>query len=203
MHICIPYSENFIKQVKEYKETYKPSVTVIHSTVPVGTSDKLGACHSPVRGIHPNLEEGVRTFVKYFGGKGSVDAAKEFFSRGVACMPNLKAIDTELLKLWDTTIYGLNIMIEKEVFEHCKKLGANFDVIYGHANQSYNEGYRELGHPEYQKYVLKHVDGPIGGHCVIPNLPLLDHPLGNILATFNAGHKPALTPKAKGRKMKS
>ena len=53
IHICFPYSDEFIEQVKSYQETYKPSLTIVHSTVPVGTCKKLGAVHSPIRGIHP------------------------------------------------------------------------------------------------------------------------------------------------------
>ena len=38
MHVCFPYSENFVEQVIQYQQLYHPKYTVIHSTVPVGTS---------------------------------------------------------------------------------------------------------------------------------------------------------------------
>ena len=69
IHICFPYSKNFIKEVKRYRELFEPLYIVIHSTVPVGTSFECGAYHSPIRGVHPNLEEGIRTFVKYLAPK--------------------------------------------------------------------------------------------------------------------------------------
>src|SRR5690348_9376332 len=69
MHICFPYSDKFIEYVKEYQDKYKPKYTVVHSTVPVGTCVQIGAIHSPIRGLHPNLESGIRTFPKFLGGE--------------------------------------------------------------------------------------------------------------------------------------
>ena len=61
LHICFPYSDAFVESVKAYKRIYKSEYVVVHSTVPVGTCDAEGWVHSPVRGVHPNLEEGIRT----------------------------------------------------------------------------------------------------------------------------------------------
>ena len=59
-------------------------------------------------------------------------------------------------------------------------------MVYTHANQSYNDGYNELGHPQYKKYILKHMEGKIGGHCVISNLDLLDSDVSDIIKKYNA-----------------
>jgi len=69
LHICIPYSEKFVDIVKEYERKYDPKYTIIHSTVAPGTTRQLGhhAMHSPVRGKHPDLAGGVRTFIKSIG----------------------------------------------------------------------------------------------------------------------------------------
>src|SRR4051812_21023221 len=71
LHICIPYSDHFEAIVRGKQHLFSPAFTVIHSTVPIGTSEKLDALHSPVRGKHPQLEESIRTFVKYVGGPES------------------------------------------------------------------------------------------------------------------------------------
>lgn len=55
MHVCFPYSKNFIKEVKRYRKKYKPNYIIIHSTVKIGTAKKCKAYYSPVRGIHPHL----------------------------------------------------------------------------------------------------------------------------------------------------
>ena len=59
LHICYPWSKDFIKSTREYIKEYQPKYTVIHSTVPVGTSRKLGSFHSPVRGVEPDLTQGI------------------------------------------------------------------------------------------------------------------------------------------------
>jgi hypothetical protein len=169
IHICFGYSENFVKEVKKYQALHMPRLTIIHSTVPVGTSAKLGAVHSPCRGVHPHLEEGIRTFVKFFGGPQAEEAAAIFSEKGITCEMTPLAATTEFLKLYDTEQYRDAIVREKQMHEDCQKLGVDFEIAYTRANTTYNEGYETLGMPQYKKYVLEHREGPIGGHCVEPN----------------------------------
>lgn len=37
MHVAIPYSDEFVATVKSYILLYRPSVVIVHSSVPVGT----------------------------------------------------------------------------------------------------------------------------------------------------------------------
>lgn len=171
VHICFPNSETFSEQVKQFKNV--APLIIVHSSVPVGTCDKLGVVHSPIRGVHPNLEEGIRTFVKYFGGKKAEEAGLIFFYLGLNTKIFEKAKTTEALKLWDTTQYGRLIMLEKEIHAYCEKNGLDFDAVYTQANIDYNEGYTRLKMPQVVRPYLKHVEGPIGGHCVLPNAKLL------------------------------
>src|SRR5574343_123027 len=83
LHICFPYSRKFVRQVRKYIAQYNPDLIIIHSTVKVGTSEKIGAVYSPIRLVHPNLIEGIRTFVKYFGGDGADEATKIFKDLGI------------------------------------------------------------------------------------------------------------------------
>lgn len=190
LHICFPWDSGFVFSVNEYRERLGAKLVVVHSTVPVGTCDALGAVMSPCRGIHPDLELGIRTFDKYFGGKGASEASKLFSDKisgqCVSSEDENAARTLEAAKLWDTTQYGLNIMIEKGIAAYCETNGLDFKMIYTMMNQSYNEGYAKLGHPEYAKYVLTHKDGPIGGHCVLPNAELLDHPLAKLLLDLHS-----------------
>lgn len=173
LHICFPYSEGFVGFTKAYILEFKPKYVVVHSTVPLGTCDPHYWIHSPVRGVHPNLEEGIRTFTKYFGGANAEFAAHEFTERGITTLITTKAAHTEALKLWDTTQYGIMIALEKEIYAYCNRHNLPFDLVYKHANMSYNEGYTKLGKPEVVRPYLDQHDGPIGGHCVIPNARLL------------------------------
>ncbi|KKK72741.1 hypothetical protein LCGC14_2900860, partial [marine sediment metagenome] len=41
MHICIPYSGDFINDTINFIKGYKPKLTIIHSTVNVGTTEEI------------------------------------------------------------------------------------------------------------------------------------------------------------------
>ncbi len=190
LHICIPGGlPDFDGIVRKYQKQYLAGggLTVIHATVSLGTSDRLGAVHSPVRGIHPDLVGGIKTFVKYFGGSRADEAAKIFADLGITTKTAAKALDTEAGKLWDTTQYGWNIVLEKLIKKWCAENGVDFDLVYSDFNKTYNEGYEKLGHPEYKKYILKHHDGKIGGHCVLQNCDLMDNAITEFIKKENEG----------------
>lgn len=188
LHICIPYSDIFIETVEGYQEKYSPQYTVIHSTVPIGTCRKLNAVHSPVRGVHPNLEDGIRTFVKYFGGFDSYICALQFGERGVKTKVIEHSDETETMKLFDTFQYGMLLLMQKEIHKYCQNKKLNFDLVYTEANKTYNEGYIKLGRPDVVRPYLKHMEGKIGGHCIIPNAKLLDFWMAKTLVEFNDGY---------------
>ncbi len=175
LHICFPYYETFIEDVRVYQERYQPKFTVIHSTVPVGTSRRCKAIHSPIRGIHPRLRDGIKTFVKLIGGEQASDIADYFRRVGLRVMLFDKSESTELAKLLETESYRVNI----EFCHRAKQLADEYSVPFHEAYtlqaQTYNEGYVALGHPEYQRPILQPITGPIGGHCVIPNQFLLKY----------------------------
>jgi len=172
IHICFPYSKSFVKSVRNYKKMYNPKYTIIHSTVPIGTAKKCDAYYSPVRGIHPHLEKSLLTFVKYLAPKN--DILKSYFEKVGINVEEVEKTETlEAMKLYCTTIYALNVIAEKEIWNYCKKHKLDFETVYTKCNQTYNEGYAKLGFPQYSKYILKHTDGKIGGHCLIPNCKLL------------------------------
>jgi hypothetical protein len=173
MHICFPHSDKFISYVKEYQKKYKPTYTVIHSTVPVGTSRECGAIHSPIRGVHPNLEGGIRTFVKFIGGKQASAVADYFRRAGLKVMLFDDPETTEAMKLFDTEYYRHVIEFCQRVKRYCNEKGLNFHEVYTLANQTYNEGYTQLGHPEFVRPVLQPIMKEIGGHCLLPNAKLI------------------------------
>lgn len=183
MHVCIPFSENFEKIVLEYDKKYRPGIIIIHSTVPVGTTEKINkqtdtyVAHSPVRGIHPNLYEGLLTFTKYVGSHD--ETAKTLAAEhlaglklNVATMNN--SDETELTKLLDTSYYGWCIMFAKEAKKYCDLYGADYHKVFTHANMTYNQGYTMLGKEKFVRPLLIPPDGTgVGGHCVQQNYELL------------------------------
>jgi len=173
IHICFPYSDKFIDAVKSYQQEYTPKHTVIHSTVPVGTSRQLGAIHSPIRGKHPNLEEGIRVLVKFVGGEDVDDVADWFRGFGLRVYICRKPETTELLKLLSTYYYKRCIEFCKEAEKLCERFDVPFAEAYTIANQTYNEGYEKLGMKEYIRPILQPLQKEIGGHCIEVNYNLL------------------------------
>lgn len=190
LHVCFEYSDEFVQSVKNYQKIFKPKHTVIHSTVPVGISAKCGAIHSPVIGIHPHLESGIRTFVKFLGGKNASGIADYFRRAGVKVYLCDKPETTELMKVLDTTFYGLCIEYTKEVKRLCDKYQVPFEA-WTLWTDNYNSGYAKLGHPEFTRPNLVPIERKIGGHCVLPNAELLDSDFARFLKDRNKKDKGA------------
>lgn len=171
LHIAFPYGPDFVSYVSSYRFLLEPAHVVVHSTVPLGTCELLGAIHSPVRGVHPHMLAGLRTFVKFFGGPEANVVAMTW--PGPTWL--LKDARTcEALKLWDTTQYGLQLRLMQEMHRWCTENEVSFDTVYGLGNVTYNAGYQALGRPEVVRPHLLYAGPGIGGHCVLPNLELLD-----------------------------
>ncbi|MFB6212838.1 MAG: hypothetical protein ABEI53_03440 [Candidatus Magasanikbacteria bacterium] len=190
LHICYPPIDNFVEITKKYIDQYSPEVVIIHSTVRPGTTEKVDdiAVHSPIRGLHPNLEDGIKTFVKYFAGPKSKRAAQYFEDIGIETESWENPETTEVLKILSTTYFAWNVVFEKEVKKICDKRDLDFEKVYKKANKDYNEGYKELGHDKFVRPVLDHVEGPIGGHCLVPNCELLDEWITEIVKKRNESY---------------
>ena len=183
LNICFPYQQGFEIAVEGYQKEYKPKITIIHSTVPVGTSRKLNAIHSPIHGKHPNLSLGIKTFIKYIGAADPLEAdmADEFLRKaGINTLIVSSPEASELSKILCTSYYGWNIVFNKEVKKICDTVGVPFDEVYGW-NQFYNKGYTKLGMHQFVRPMLEFQEGKIGGHCVVNNTYLLDSWITNTI----------------------
>ena len=174
LNVCIPYTEDFVSIVKDLP--IPNWYTVIHSTVPVGTTEKFGHkfLHSPVRGVHPNLYEGLKTFVKFIGGDQQLAEAYSGHLKTLGIETHIckDAKTTELSKLADTTYYGLCIAFTSDMKKLCDEYNLDFMEVMTKFNHTYNEGYKKLGKTNVVRPVLYPTD-KIGGHCIIPNAKLL------------------------------
>lgn len=179
LNICIPYTKNFISIVNNYILKYTPKITIIHSTVAPGTTSliKGNVCHSPNRGLHPNLKEGIKTFLKYIGSENYI-VSKEYAShlnklniKHYICK-NSKT--SEYAKLLDTTYYGICIAFHSEVKNICDNENIDFEEVMTLYNKTYNEGYKKLGIENVIRPVL-YPTTKIGGHCIIPNVEILSN----------------------------
>lgn len=178
LHVCLPWSDKFVSIVKKEIKKIKPKLVIIHSTVVPGTTKKIGkmAVHSPVRGIHPYLHKGIKTFVKYIGAddkKTGEAAGKHLAGLGIKTKVFYPSVTTELAKLLDTTYYGLIIAWHGEMAKMCNKYKVDFEAAVSDFNKTYNEGYKKLGKANVVRPVLYPPKGGIGGHCVVSNTEIL------------------------------
>ena len=174
LHVCFPYADGFEDAVTAYAEQHAADLVVVHSTVPVGTCDHHRWVHSPVRGRHPHLEEGVRTFAKHFGGPRALEAAKPFMETGMPTIRHDLAATTEAGKLWELAMFGVEIAMEKRIHEWCEEHGLPWHEVYRNFGKTYNAGWKSLGEQRFVKPVLRHDPRPIGGHCVVESMPFLN-----------------------------
>jgi len=178
IHVAYPHSPSFVDVTRHYERVHQPGLVVVHSTVPVGTCDRYGWVHSPVRGRHPNLSVSLTAFVKQFGGSRAWEAAEIW--PGPVDVTELAA-NTEAAKLFELAQFGLQVRVAQSVYDYCELHGLNPDIVYGRSAEIYNQGYSKLGDDRFVRPVLDHVAGPIGGHCVVQNVGLLDHPIAGLV----------------------
>ena len=185
MHICIPYTEQFVSEIVRYAKKYIPSLIIIHSTVPVGTTSIINkilkkenlseAVHSPVRGTHPRLTESLLYFTKYIGTsnkKAYLIAKKEMSNMKTKWFK--KSEETELGKLLCTAYYGLCISWHRETEKMCKYFKVDFDNVMTDFNITYNKGYKKFKQNVIRPVLTSPGKEKIGGHCIIPNAKILN-----------------------------
>ena len=183
-HVAIPYSESFISTIVEYVRRFNPNHLVIHSTVPIGTTrkiereaDYIPTYFSPIRGRHPNLARYIREFSKWFAssiaGQMDNDFVTYFAAAGIQTRKAPSYEFLEWAKLWETTSYGYNLVMWQEIERQVTKIpgdkNANLSALKNwlHEKKQVYDG--DLGYvPIYDL-----VPGPIGGHCILPNVELL------------------------------
>lgn len=178
LHICIPFIDNFVEVVRKEIAEDKPKLTILHSTVAPGTTKAIGGMvvHSPIRGVHPDLYKGIKTFVKYIGADRVEPAhlARDHYEDlGIKCKIYYPSQTTELGKLLSTTYYGLCIAYHGEMKKVCDKFGVNFEQAVTAFNKTYNAGWKEMGRDNVVRPVLSPPEEGIGGHCIMQNTEIL------------------------------
>ena len=171
LHICYPFQiKDFVSESARYIELFKPKVTIINSTVAVGTTRAVAeraravVVNSPVRGKHARMVEEMRSYAKFVGAldlAGAQDAADHFESVGLKARILSSPEATELAKLTETTYFGLMIAWAQELERFCDQAGQNYGQIVSF--------YEEIGF--FPK--IKYYPGVIVGHCVMPNIEIL------------------------------
>lgn len=171
LHICYPFGiKDFVGETARYIERFQPALTIINSTVAVGTTRAIAertgcpVVNSPVRGKHARMLEDLRHYVKFIGPMDPVSgraAATHFESLGLKTKLLSSPEATELAKLTETTYFGVLIAWAQETERYCDRFNQDYDEI-----ASFWEEIKYLP-------AVTYFPGIIGGHCVMPNIEIL------------------------------
>jgi UDP-N-acetyl-D-mannosaminuronate dehydrogenase len=187
LHVCLPgeltefvnITVNWIDKIEGLKGV------LVHSTVKPGTTKNIQTkttvpiLFSPVRGVHRRFLEDIKKYTKFISSdhkqidpKIKSDVEKRF--EKVDWMSTTKT--AELAKiLVDTTYYGWLINYAQITKMICDKEGVDFDEMWKFADEIHeNLGNRPKMYP-----------GIIKGHCVIPNLSLVEYENLDIVKKVN------------------
>jgi UDP-N-acetyl-D-mannosaminuronate dehydrogenase len=177
MHVCIPYKnqQKFLDTVSTYVTQFKPNLVIINSTVLPGTTNKIYekcsclVAHSPVRGVHENLEHMIwelKRWKKYVGGansKATKSTCKHFNKIGLKVKKLVSCTESELAKLFETTYRAWMIACFQEMHRISRYFSGNFDDIVDFLEDKHRVRLdRPIMFPDF-----------ISGHCLIPNTKLL------------------------------
>ncbi len=178
LHICIPWGNNFIGIVTAYQRQYQPEVTVVHSTVPIGTTKQIyNAVHSPVLGRHPSLYNDIKKFTKWIGGSLSGKAGTIFRDCNLETREVMDSDLTEFLKLACLAKYGMSIAFADYLNKVCTANGFDYENV-----MRWDMDYNSSVSPTLQRPILSPPQGSrIGGHCVIPGTRILNEQFPNEL----------------------
>jgi len=173
LHVCYPFQiSDFIGETARYIQRFRPALTIVNSTVAVGTTraiaERTGAAvvNSPVRGKHARMLEELQMYTKFVGAidpRDAAQAAEHFASAGLKTKILSSPEATELAKLTETTYFGLLIAWAQEIERYCDRFDQAYDEVV-----SFHEEIHYLPR-------VKYFPGIIGGHCVMPNIAILNN----------------------------
>lgn len=178
LHICIPFTKNFQKNVLSLSKKFSPKAIVIHSTISPNTTKnlqkilKIPVIYSATRGVHKRMLSDLKKYTKFFAIEKNAPkknwAITNFRKLMKKCGVKTKQLTTpitlELAKIIvDTSYYGWLINYAQLSNMIAIKNNVNYDEMWSFAD----EIHKFLGNRP------KMYPGFIGGHCVIPNLELI------------------------------
>ncbi len=172
MHLCFPFTakSQFEQIALSYIERFKPALTIVNSTVIPGTTRTIAqrcgrpVAYSPVRGKHVRMVQDLLRYRKFVAACEPETArrAEEHFQQAGLQTHRLGQPETlELAKLSETTYFGVLIAFAQEINRYAATVDGNYDEAV-----SFFEEVDFLPRTRY-------FPGFIGGHCVIPNINLL------------------------------
>jgi len=202
LHVCIPFTKEFITNVVLLSEKFNPEAIVIHSTVSPYTTKKLQdklnipIIYSATRGVHKRMLNDLRRYTKFYSIESnaprknwaSINFSKLMKKCGVKTKKMSSPLILELAKIIvDTSYYGWLINYAQLSNMIAIQNKVDYDEMWSFAD----EIHKFLGNRP------KMYPGFIGGHCVIPNLELIDHQTLNLINEINSDYAHVLKKRKK------
>ena len=194
MHIAIPVTGKFINDVLKLYKKFQPECIIIHSTIRPGTTKILQqklpipVIYSATRGVHKRMIYDLKRYTKFFVISPNAPRGKWASSRYVKMMKRCgiktkkmtKPETLELAKIiCDTSYLGWLVNYAQLSNMIANEYGVNYDEMW-----SFTE--------EIQKFLgnrPKMYPGIIGGHCVLPNLVLINNEKLDQIKKINSYYK--------------
>lgn len=204
LHVCIPFTKNFVRNVMALYKKFYPESIVIHSTISPNTTKQIQEklpipiIYSATRGVHRRMLYDLRRYTKFFAVDPSAPnakwAASEYSKALAKCGVKTKMmsnpITLELAKIvCDTSYYGWLINYAQLSNMIALKHKVDYDEMWSFAD----EIHKFLGNRP------KMFAGFIGGHCVIPNLDLINDAILNLIKEINDDYARVLKKQKKIR----
>ena len=202
LHICIPFNKKFFGNVTTLYKKFKPEIIVIHSTIEHKTTQKIQKnLHIPViysatRGVHKRMKRDLQRYTKFFAIESGapkkswaiLNYKKILKSSGIKAKQMSNPLTLELAKiLVDTSYYGWLINYAQLSDMIAKKHHVDYDEMWSFSDEIHTYlGNRPKMYP-----------GFIGGHCVIPNLELINEDALDLIKEINSDYAKTLKRKYK------
>ena len=190
LHIAIPVNKNFNSNVIELNNKFQPKCIILHSTISPGTTQqiqnklKIPLIFSATRGVHKRMLKDLQRYTKFFAISKNApkkqwaitEYRKTMKKCGIRTKQMSKPETLELAKiLCDTSYLGWLINYAQLTNTIAIKHNVNYDEMWTFSD----EIHEELGNRP------KMFPGFIGGHCVIPNLDLMQNQTLNLIKSIN------------------
>ena len=190
LHITIPASQKFNSNVVSLFKKFSPECIVIHSTINPGTTsylqnkNSIPIIYSATRGVHKNMLKDLRRYTKFFAISPKAPRKKWAISTytkkmklcGIKTKQMAKPETLELAKIiCDTSYLGWLVNYAQISNLIAQKFDVNYDEMWSFSD----EIHKFLGNRP------KMFPGFIGGHCVIPNLKLINNKTLNMINELN------------------
>lgn len=170
LHVCYPFQiPDFVGETLAYARKYRPGIIVVNSTVAPGTTRSIGdetgvtVAYSPVRGKHARMEKDMLSYRKFVGADDVATAGRvveHFKKAGFKTDQFHSTIAGEVAKLIETTWLGMLVGWAQEI--------ERIAQVYGSTYSELDKFVQEIAYLPHGIF-----PGFIGGHCVMPNIAIL------------------------------